>query len=99
MFLNKKEREKYFNSDGTVKRLLEVVEILSDGTRIFENGRKAYPSKVDFKGEKGFMRLDSMTETEHIEWETDPMTKVGKAMSEYYQAISTGAVECLRIDN
>ncbi len=89
--MRKAEREKYFNPDGSIKRLLEVVEILPDGTRVFENGWKAAPSMVDFGGERGLVRLDSMTPEEKQEWEDNLMKRVGKAMSEYYQAKETGA--------
>lgn len=89
--MTKAEREKYFNPDGSIKRLLEVVEILPDGTRVFENGWKSDPSIIDFGGERGFVRLDSLSEAERLEWETNLMIKVGKGMSEYYQALETGA--------
>ncbi len=89
--MTKAEREKYFNPDGSIKRLLEVVEILPDGTRVFENGWKAGPSLIDFGGERGLVRLDSLSEEERQKWETNLMKKVGKGMSEYYQALETGA--------
>lgn len=89
--MTKAEYEKYFNPDGSIKRLLEVVEILPDGTRVFENGSKAGPSLIDFGGERGLVRLDSLTPEEKQEWETNLMKKVGKGMSEYYQAMSQGA--------
>lgn len=89
--MTKAEREKYFNPDGSIKRLLEVVEILPDGTRVFENGCKIGPSMIDFGGERGIVRLDSLSEKERREWETNLMIKVGKGMSEYYQALETGA--------
>ena len=93
MAMSKAERAKYFNPDGSIKRLLKVVEILPDGTRVFENGWKALPSMVDFGGERGLVRLDSMTEEERDEWERNLMKKVGKGMSEYYQARATGAFD------
>lgn len=89
--MTKAEREKYFNPDGSIKRLLEVVEILPDGTRVFENGSKAGPSLIDFGGERGLVRLDSLSQAERQEWEENLMKKVGKGMSEYYRAMSQGA--------
>ncbi len=89
--MKKSEREKYFNPDGSIKRLLEVVEVLPDGTRVFENGWKAAPSMIDFGGERGLVRLDSLTLEERQEWEDNLMKRVGKAMSEYYMARETGA--------
>ncbi|MDE7194480.1 MAG: hypothetical protein K2O14_10970 [Oscillospiraceae bacterium] len=89
--MTKAERAKYFNPDGSIKRLLEIVETLPDGTSVFENGWKAEPSMVDFGGERGLVRLDSMTKEERDEWETNLMKRVGKAMSEYYQSLETGA--------
>ncbi len=91
MTMSKKEREKYFNPDGSIKRLLEVVEILPDGTRVFENGWTAAPSKVDYGDERGKVRLDSMTSEERRSWEQGLMEKVGHAMSDYYQSLETGA--------
>ncbi len=89
--MTKKEREKYFNPDGSIKRLLEVVEVLPDGTRVFENGWKAAPSMVDFGGERGLVRLDSLTPEERAAWEEGLMKKVGEGMSAYYQSLETGA--------
>lgn len=91
MAMSKKEREKYFNPDGSIKRFLEVVEVRPDGTRVFENGWLARPSMIDFGGERGLVRLDSLTPEEKAEWEKNLMKRVGKSMSEYYQALATGA--------
>ena len=93
MAMSKKEREKYFNPDGSIKRLMEVVEVLPDGTRVSENGWKAKPSMVDYGGDRGLVRLDSMTEEERNEWERGLMEKVGKRMSEFYLARATGAFD------
>ena len=46
---------------------------------------------VDFGGERGLVRLDSMTKEERDEWEANLMKRVGKAMSEYFQSLETGA--------
>ncbi len=78
------------NSDGSI-RLLEVVEILPDGTRVFENGWKARPSMIDFGGERGLVRLDSLTPEEKSEWEKNLFKRVGKEMFAYYQSLETGA--------
>ena len=91
MKMTKAEREKYFNPDGSIKRLLDIVETLPDGTSVFENGWKAKPSMVDFGGERGLVRLDSMTPEEHDEWERGLMEKVGHDMSLYYRSLETGA--------
>lgn len=80
-----------YNPDGSIKRFLEVVEILPDGTRVFENGWKARPSMVDFGGERGLVRLDSMTPEEKSEWEKKLFERVGRDMSAYYQSLETGA--------
>lgn len=91
MAMSKKEREKYFNPDGSIKRFLEVAEILPDGTRVFENGWLARPSMIGFGGERGLVRLDSLSPKEKDEWEKNLMEHVGKGMSEYYRAFETGA--------
>ena len=91
MFMSKKDRAKYYNPDGSIKRFLEVVEVLPDGTRVFENGYKAAPSMVDFGGERGLVRLDQMTAEEKAEWEKNLMERVGRDMSAYYQSKITGA--------
>ena len=91
MRFTKAEREKYFNPDGSIKRLLKVVEVLPDGTRVFENGCKARPSMIDFGGERGLVRLDSLTPEERDKWEEGLMKKVGKGMSDFYAAQATGA--------
>lgn len=93
MAMSKAEREKYFNPDGSIKKTLQVVEVLPDGTRVFENGAKAKPSMVDYGGDRGLVRLDSMTEAERDKWEKGLMERVGRGMSEYYQARATGAFE------
>lgn len=90
MKFTKKEREKYFNPDGSIKRLLKVVEVLPDGTRVFENGFKARPSMIDC-GERGLIRLDSLSPEERAKWEENLMKKVGKGMSDFYAAQATGA--------
>ena len=91
MTMSKKEREKYYNPDGTIKRLLEVVEVLPDGTKVFENGWKCGPAKVNFNDGRGKVRLDSMTPEEHRAWEDGLMKRIGKVMSDYYQSLETGA--------
>ncbi len=91
MTMNKKEREKHFNPDGSIKKLLEIVEVLPDGTRVLENGWKLAPSVVDFDDGRGKVRIDSLTTEERREWERGLMNKVGKSMSAYYQSIETGA--------
>ncbi len=93
MAMSKKEREKYFNPDGSIKRIPEVVEILPDGTRVFENGWKAAPSMINFGGERGLVRLDSLSPEEKAEWEKNLMERVGREMSAYYEARDAG-VEC-----
>lgn len=90
MTMTNKEREKYFNSDGSIKRLLEVVEILPDGTRVFENGWTAAPSKVDY-GDSGKKRLDSMSAEDRRAWEDGLMNRTGHAMSDHYRSLETGA--------
>ncbi len=87
----KEDYSQYYNPDGSIKRLLEVVEVLPDGTRVFENGCKARPSMVDFGGERGLVRLDSMTPEEKAEWEKNLFERVGRNMSAYYQSLETGA--------
>lgn len=89
--MGKFEYKKYCNPDGSIKRLLEVSEILPDGTRVFENGSKAAPSIIDFGGERGLVRLDSLSAKGRQEWEENLMKKVGKGMSDYYFAILQGA--------
>lgn len=91
MRMTKKEREKYFNPDGSIKRLLEVVEVRPDGTKVFENGWLAKPATVDFGDGRGKVRLDSLTPEEHKAWEAGLMDRVGQAMSLFYQARETGA--------
>lgn len=85
------QRDEYFNPDGSIKRLPKIIEVLPDGTRVLDNGMKLRPSMVDFGGERGLVRLDSMTEQERDEWETNLMKKVGKGMTEFYMAQATGA--------
>ena len=89
--MTKKEREKYFNPDGSIKRFPEVVEVLPDGTSVLENGYKIAPSRVDFGGERGLVRLDQMSEQERQQWEKGLMERVGRGMSDYYNAKATGA--------
>ncbi len=91
MTMSKKEREKYFNPDGSIKRLLEVVEIRPDGTKVFENGWISKPATVDFGDGRGKVRLDSLTPEERQNWERGLMDKVGRSMSAFYQARDTGA--------
>ena len=81
--------ERFFNPDGSIKRLLQVVEVLPDGTRVFEDGSKASPSMVDFCGEKGAVRLDSLSVQERADWESNLMKRVGKEMSLFYWAQAT----------
>lgn len=81
----------HLNPDGSIKKLLEVVEVLPDGTRVFEDGSKALPSMIDFGGERGLVRLDSLSKEERDEWEKNLMERVGRGMSAYYQAKETGA--------
>lgn len=89
--MNKKEREKHFNPDGSIKKLLEVVEVLPDGTRVLENGWKLAPSVVDLGDGRGKVRIDSLTPEERQRWERGLMDKVGRSMSAFYQARETGA--------
>ena len=81
--------ERFFNPDGSIKRLLQVVEVLPDGTRVFEDGSKAAPSMVDLGGEKGAVRLDSLSAQERADWEDNLMKRVGREMSRYYRAQAT----------
>ena len=81
--------ERFFNPDGSIKRLLQVVEVLPDGTRVFEDGSKASPSMVDMGSEKGAVRLDSLSAQERADWESNLMKRVGKEMSLFYWAQAT----------
>lgn len=78
--------ERFFNPDGSIKRLLQVVEVLPDGTRVFEDGSKASPSMVDMGGENVTVRLDSLSAQERADWESNLMKRVGKEMSLFYRA-------------
>lgn len=84
-------REEYFNPDGSIKRLPKIIEVLPDGTRVLDNGFKLRPSMVDFGGERGLVRLDSLSPEERDEWERGLMKKVGRGMSDFYAAQATGA--------
>lgn len=90
MRFTKKMREEFFNPDGSIKRLPKVVEVRPDGTRVLETGWLLRPSMIDC-GERGLVRLDSLTPEERDEWEKNLMIKVGRGMSDFYAAQATGA--------
>lgn len=91
MKFTKKMREEFFNPDGSIKRLPKVVEVRPDGTSVLETGWLIRPSMVDFGGERGLVRLDSLSAEEREAWERGLMKKVGKGMSDFYAAQATGA--------
>ena len=90
MKFTKKMREEFFNPDGSIKRMPKVVEVRPDGARVLETGWLIHPSMIDC-GERGLVRLDSLTPEEHARWEEALMKKVGKGMSDFYAAQATGA--------
>lgn len=87
----KNHDDTYFNPDGSIKRLPRIIETLPDGTRVLENGIKLRPSCVDFGGERGVVRLDSLSKQERDDWEKRAMKRVGRCVSDFEAAQVTGA--------
>lgn len=87
--MKKEMREKFFNPDGSIKRLMEVKEVLPDGTRVFEDGSKASPSETERGGVR--KRLDTMSPSEKKEWEQSLLITLGKEMSLYFTERERGA--------
>lgn len=78
--------ERFYNPDGSIKRLLKVIEVLPDGTRVFENGWQASPSKVEF-ADGTVKRLDEMTEEERAGWINKLMENTGRVVSAHRYGI------------
>lgn len=74
--------ERFFYPDGRIKRLMKVVEVLPDGTKVFENGQKALPSVVEY-ADGTQRRLDSFTPEEKKEWLDKLMKNTGRIMSDF----------------
>lgn len=85
------KREEYFSTDGSIKRLPNIAEVLPDGTRVLENGCKLRPSMIDLGGGRGSERLDEKPEKERKQWENGLMQKVGRGMSDFCAAQASGA--------
>lgn len=74
----------YFEPDGRIK-IMKVVETLPDGTRVFEDGSKAAPSKIFVDDQECLLGKAPAGWKERIK------RNVEKNMSEYFRAIETGA--------
>ena len=72
----------YRNPDGTLN-IPKVVERLPDGTRIFEDGSRALPSKARMP-DGGYKKLIDMDPEEYKEWNDRAMERLGRGMSEFY---------------
>lgn len=74
----------YFEPDGRIK-IMKVVETLPDGTRVFEDGSKAAPSRVLADGK------EYPLQEAPYGWKDKISENVSRTMSEYVQSMATGA--------
>lgn len=71
----------YVNTDGSV-RIMRVVERLSDGTRVFEDGSRALPSKFGRGGE--YVKIAELSDREYEEWNEEILRRISDELSVYY---------------
>ncbi len=76
-----KNRFEYRNDNGSI-RIMKVIERLSDGTRIFEDGSRARASKCKLNGE--YMELRELGGREYEEWNEELLRKISAGLSEFY---------------